>query len=373
MANVLSWEKRLQVLAAMVDGNSARAMSRMTGVHQDTIGRFGLMLGERAQWLHNRLARDLRPSFLEYDEQWGWVGVKGPRLRPDHPEGWGEQWSWVALDTASRFAVSFVVGPRNGDTAKRFIADIRSRVSTMPKVMTSDGLALYEEPILHAFGAPEYAQVVKDFKGRPQRSPDHRYEPPRDPMVTKRAVYGAPDLDHASTSHLERQNATMRHKNGRMRRLCYAFSKRLENHCAAVALTYTAYNFCNIIRTSRITPAMAIGVTSGPWELDQFLEELLRAEPCDPPEAQPLAFVQPATTARELPNGRGYLRVVPDPKGGPSPVAPPAPAPPPPPAAPVAAPAAPPARPALRVAPKKPVQLSLFDLMKKGSDPDQVP
>jgi hypothetical protein len=131
-----------------------------------------------------------------------------------------------------------------------------------------------------------------------------------------------PDLDRASTAYIERNNGTMRHHIGRMRRLCYAFSKKLENHKAAVALCYAHYNFCHVVKTLRVTPAMAAGVTDHVWDLVEFMTEVLRDAPSEKPVAQRLVHPAPAGPARELPSGRGWLRLVDSGKGGPAPAAP---------------------------------------------------
>lgn len=123
-------------------------------------------------------------------------------------------------------------------------------------------------------------------------------------------------MKQASTSYIERQNGTMRHKIGRMRRLVLAFSKRPEQHRAAVALNYVHYNLCHIPRTTRITPAMGVGIVKGPWSLEELLDALLAVQPCDPPGSLPLSFHAPVETSRELPNGRGFLRALPGGKGG---------------------------------------------------------
>lgn len=120
----------------------------------------------------------------------------------------------------------------------------------------------------------------------------------------------APDLDRASTSYVERNNGTARHKIGRMRRLCYAFSKDLNHHKAAVALCYTHYNFCHVIRTLRVTPAMQAGITDHPWTLEEFMDALLDESPAEAPTSRPLMHRRPEGVARELPNGRGFLRLV---------------------------------------------------------------
>lgn len=337
MANVLPHEKRLAVTAALVDGNSIRAVERMTGVHRDTIMRFGLTLGAGCDRLHNRLVRDLSCSLIDMDEQWGWVKKKGPRVTAEDPPGVGEAWTWVGLDRGSRLAITYHVGRRDQASANAFMADLRSRLVVMPKLMTSDGLSLYGTAIAEHMGpAATYAQQIKNYSRGVRRTPDHKYEPPRmgeGSFITTKAVMGTPDLSLASTSKVEVNNLLARHKNGRMRRLCLAFSKTLHGHKAAVSLCYVHFNFCHVLRTTRTTPALAAGVTDHLWDLAEFLDAVLTEAPGERPTAQPLTVPKPEGPARALPDGRGWLRVVPGGTGGPSPAPTPAT---PPPAAPVA-------------------------------------
>jgi hypothetical protein len=340
----LDRKQQLGVLAALVDGNSERATERLTerleiGVTRKTIGKLALTFGTGARWLHNSMAFGLRTEDIEQDEIWSFVKKKQSRVTPaEHAAGLGEAYTFVSLAMPARYVVTWAVGKRDLDTAMLFEADTRARCAVMPKI-TTDGLAVYPLAIGKHFGpGVDYAQAVKHYTSGGQKD-DHRYEPARDPFLTKHAVFGAPDLDDATTAHVERHNGTMRHFIGRIRRLVLAFSKSPEHHAAAVSLAYCYYNLCWIPRTMRVTPAMAIGVTSHPWDLPEFLDALLTAKPCETPAKQPIAPRAPATTARALPNGRGFLRVVPGSGGAP----PPAPAPPPPasPAAP-AVPAQPP-------------------------------
>ena len=333
MANVLPAERRLAVLAALVDGNSERAVERMTGVSRPTIGRFGLTLGTGAERLHNRIARNLSCSLIEVDEIWSYVGKKQARVTAEeNAAGLGEAYTFVALDRSSRFVPSWRVGKRDDATADAFVADLRARLVVMP-AMTSDGFAPYVPAIgKHMGPGVDYGQTIKNYTRGGRRDDDHRYEPPREPFITKRAIFGAPNMDRATTAHIERNNGTMRHHIGRMRRLCYAFSKDPAHHRAAVALAYVHYNLCWMVSTIRCTPAMAAGVTDHVWELPELLDAILTAPECAAPVKGPLAPRKPEGTARELPNGRGFLRLVPGPGSASS-----APAPAPtPPAAPVA-------------------------------------
>ncbi|WP_437783304.1 IS1 family transposase [Sorangium sp. So ce1097] len=368
MANVLPRERQLAVLAALVDGNSERAAERMTGVSRPTINRFALLAGQGAARLHNRRVRDLSCSLITFDELWGWVAKKPHRVDPaEDAVDVGEGWIFAAIDVSSRLCVSFYVGKRDQESTDRFIEDLRARLVVMPQLMTSDGFAPYVSSVGTSFGpSSTFAQTVKHYRKGSRRGPDHRYEPPRDPFIVKRAVFGAPDMAKASTAHSERLNLTMRHVNGRLRRLCLAFSKKMENHRAAVALAYTHYNFCHVVKTLRVTPAMQAGITDHVWGLEELLDALMSDAPSEKPIARPLAHVKPEGATRELPAGRGFLRVV---QGSAAPSPPAGPAPHPPAPVPVAATqsAHAPVEPtgqldllSWRPKPRKPVQLSLF-------------
>lgn len=367
MGTWLSDEKRLAVLAALVDGNSERAVERMTGVARMTISRLAVAFGQGAERLHNRLVRDLSCSFIDMDECWGWCKVKEARVDPKRhdPALVGDQWTWLAMDRSSRLAISWVVGKRTEANAEALIADVRARVITAPQIST-DGLALYEQPIAVSFGpGTDYGQMIKHYRTGAQRGPDHRYEPPRDPFITKNVVLGAPNMRECTTFAVERNNGTMRHKIGRMRRLVYAFSKDVEHHRAAVSLCYCHYNLCWIVKTLRCTPAMAAHVVKNIWELGDFMEAILTEPAATKPEPKPLAHPVPTTTSRPLPNGRGFLRLVGS--SGSAPAAPPEPAPRPP-----SGPAVPTAEvpaPAPTAAPSDDRQLDLFAWKPRPASP----
>lgn len=313
LVNVLSDDRRLKVLAALVEGNSIRAASRMTDVHQDTIGRFALQMGEGSQRLHDRLVQDLPCSLIQVDEIWSYVQKKQARVMPDDSADVGEAYTFVALDATSRLVIAYHVGKRNQESTDVFIADVRARLTVMPQI-TADGFAPYISSIGAWFGpAVDFAQTIKNYRVGSSRGPDHRYEPARDPFITKHVVYGTPDMKSASTSYIERNNGTIRHHIGRMRRLCLAFSKKLANHRAAVALCYAWYNFGMVVKTLCVSPAMAAGITDHVWELEEFMHAALAEVPRAKPVAGPLAHRAPEGPARELPAGRGFLRLVTEP------------------------------------------------------------
>lgn len=366
MANVLPREKRLQVLKCLVNGNGERQAERLADVNRRTVRKLNLEWGQAAVHLHNQIARDLVAHDVQLDEIWGYVGKKEARVQPTDPAGMGEAYTFTALDTASRFIIAWMVGKRSEETTKAFVADVRSRLVVMPAI-TSDGFTPYPLAIGTSFGpGVDYAVLNKNYRGKARRDDEVRYEPPRDPFITKRAVFGAPNLDTASTSYVERNNGTMRHMISRLRRLTCAFSKALDNHTASIALFFVFYNLCHVPRTLRITPAMAIGVQDHVWDLEELLDALESVDPCEAPEKQPLRHRVPEGPARELPNGRGFLRLV-----GSGEAPPPAPMPPAP-IAPVASPSAEPVNGQLdlfswRPKPATKGQLSLFpDLDPSG-------
>ncbi|KYF92884.1 transposase [Sorangium cellulosum] len=260
------------MLAALVDGNSERAVSPITDVSRSAISRFGLALGTGAQRLHDRLVQGLRCELIQADEVFSYVGKKQARVTAADAPGIGETYSFTALDTASRLVIAWRVGKRDMEACSAFIADLRSRLLVMPQI-TTDGFAPHIAAVAKNFGlSVDFIQTVKNYRTGSYRGPDHRYEPPRDPFITKHTVFGAPDPKKASTAYVERLNGTTRHLLGRMRRLSYAFSKSPEHHRAAVALHYTYFNLCWTVRTLRVTPPMEAGLTGHVWSLEELLD-----------------------------------------------------------------------------------------------------
>lgn len=324
IVSVLSREKRLAVLAALVDGSSEHAAHRMTDVNRRTVARFALDVGRGAEWLHDRLMRDLSCSLVEVDEIWSYVGKKQAHLKAQDPPEFGDAYCFTALDASSRAIIAFRVGKRDEENTEAFIADLRARLLVMPQI-TSDGWPCYPHAIGAKFGpGVDYAQMHKIFRNSGERDDDYRTSQPRNPIVTKRVIFGAPDKGKISTSYAERQNGTQRSITGRIRRQVYAFSKKLDHHRAAVALGYAWYNFGRVVRTLRVTPAMQCGVTDHIWSLEEFMDACLAEPPGEKPVKKALRHRAPE--ARELPNNRGFLRVI---QGGKAPLRPETPPPPP--------------------------------------------
>ncbi|XXX76653.1 IS1 family transposase [Sorangium sp. So ce134] len=314
MANVLPAERRLEVLAALVNGTSIRAAERITGVHRDTIGRFAQAMGEGCVRLHDRMVRDLTCPLVDLDEQHSWCRkrqVKVDAAKGDGAEV-GEQWTWAAICRTSKLVIAWHVGRRDQESADALVEDVHARLVVMPQI-TTDGLGLYAQPIAANFGpAVPYMQTVKNFSSRPGKpGVSEKYAVPRGvDFIQKRAVFGTPDPAKATNYAIERSNLTARQWNARLRRRTLAFSKKLSRHCAAIALHYVYVNLCHIPRNMRITPAMAAGVTDHVWSLETLMVAALAEPAGEKPEPRPLAIPKPEGPARELPGGRGWLRVV---------------------------------------------------------------
>ncbi|MCC6558524.1 MAG: IS1 family transposase [Polyangiaceae bacterium] len=332
MANVLPHARRVEVVAHLVEGTSIRATSRLTGVSQPAILSLLVRMGEGCDRLHDRLVRDVDVREVQCDEIWSYVQKKQARVTPEDPAEWGDAYTFVAMARACKLVLAYRVGKRDDVTTRAFISDLRGRLVTVPQIST-DGFPPYPVAIGASFqGVVDYTVIHKNYRSgaRPDGPPsDHRYEPPRDPFITKIPMFGAPDMERASTSHIERQNLTMRMHIRRMTRLCNGFSRKLANHHAAVALHFAFYNFCRIHESLRVTPAMEARVVDRAWTVDELVAAAL-AEPAGaPPRAKPLRLPEPppgadAAPSRELPGGRGFLRLV---KGGPTvpPTVPPVP------------------------------------------------
>ena len=270
--NKLSTEERKRVVAALVEGNSLRAVTRMTGVHRTTVMNLLIDLGRECSNYQNRAFRNLGCKRIQCDEIWSFCYAKAKNV-PKHlkGEGAGDVWTWVALDPDSKLVPCWFIGNRSAQAAYHFLSDLRARLANRVQ-LTSDSLNVYPEATAKTFGTNnvDYAILHKIF-GSPAPTPETRYSPAVCMGTRKATLYGKPDHRHISTSHVERQNLTMRMSMRRFTRLTNAFSKKLENLEHAVALHYMHYNFCRIHQTLRVTPAMEAGVSDHVWTLDELI------------------------------------------------------------------------------------------------------
>jgi IS1 family transposase len=274
--NKLDDAKRSRVVAALVEGNSIRATVRMTGVAKNTIVKLLVELGAAcAEYLDKALV-NLSCKRVQVDEIWSFVAAKQKNVKAkmfDNGGFAGDVWVFVAIDADTKLIIDWLVGRRDAGYATDFLQSVEGRLKDRVQ-LTTDGHKMYLTAVPDAFGEGiDYAQLVKVYGNDPEGQ--KRYSPAQCLGTTRQAVIGNPDPQHVSTSYIERQNLTMRMSMRRFTRLTNAFSKKIENHVAALALHYMHYNFCRIHQTLRITPAMAAGITDHVWEISDILGLLI--------------------------------------------------------------------------------------------------
>ncbi len=272
MANVLKREKQEAVIRCLVEGCSIRATERMTGVHRDSVMRLLVRVGNGCEAAMDDRMQNLPCEQIQVDEIWAYVGKKQRHLKPsDDPRRFGDFWTFVALDPESKIVPAFRVGKRDLATATAFMGDVASRLANRVQ-LSSDSLAAYVEATEQAFGPyVDYGQIVKCYEAEPIGP--GRYSPPHVTSTRRRAIVGQPAPDKICTSHIERQNLTMRMNMRRFTRLTNAFSKKVENLRAAVSLHFAHYNFVRVHQTLRVTPAMEAGVTGSLWSIGRLIDE----------------------------------------------------------------------------------------------------
>jgi IS1 family transposase len=270
--NRLSLAQRTQVIHCLVEGNSIRSTERMTNTHRDTICRLLVEVGDGCQRIMDEKMRDLTCSNIQVDEIWSFVGKKQAMLKPgDNRQALGDQWTFVAIDRATKLVPSYRVGKRTSENARVFMADLSERLANRVQ-LSSDSLNSYVDAVERAFGADvDYGQIVKFYDAEPIGP--GRYAPPQVTGAVRTVIAGSPDQKQICTSHIERQNLTMRMSMKRFARLTLGFSKKLENLKAAVDLHFAFYNFVRLHRTLRITPAMAAGIENRVWDLEELVEQ----------------------------------------------------------------------------------------------------
>jgi IS1 family transposase len=276
--NRLSREDRVRVVSALVEGNSIRATVRMTGVAKNTVTKLLVELGNACEFFHNENVRNVPSERVQADDIWSYVGMKEKNVPRDRKGilGFGDVWTWTALDADSKLVITWLVGDRSGNTAEFFLRDLASRLAKRVQ-LTTDQHQAYAAGMSAFGGDVDYAQIRKIY-GQ-EHGDTRRYSPPVCLGCTRKTLIGNPKKKHISTSYVERQNLTIRMGMRRFTRLTNGFSKKLSNLCAAVAIHFTFYNFCRPHLTLEgRTPAMASGLADHKWSIEELIGLLSKFE-----------------------------------------------------------------------------------------------
>jgi IS1 family transposase len=269
--NRLSTEKRAQIVGMIVEGNSIRSITRMTGACQEAITKLLCDLGEACTEHHNATVRGVKSRRVQCDEIWSFCYAKAKNVpEQKKADGAGDVWLWSAIDADSKLILSYLCGGRDAEWATQFMEDLASRVSSRIQI-TTDGHKAYAVAVEGAFGMDvDYAMLIKLY-GAPSDRPDTRYSPAQCIGIRTGILSGSPDPQHISTSFVERMNLNVRMGLRRFTRLTNAFSKKFENHCHAVAIYYAFYNFCRVHQTLRVTPAMEAVLADHVWSVEELV------------------------------------------------------------------------------------------------------
>jgi IS1 family transposase len=270
----LDQKARAQIINLLCEGMSIRAITRLTGASKNTVAKLLVAVGHAVAAYQDKALRNLKSERVQIDEIWSFIYCKNDNVKraKSAPTEAGDVWTWTAIDADSKLLVSWYLGGRDTDAAMHFLTDLRSRLANRIQ-LTSDGHRPYLQAVDSVFGEDvDYAMLNKIYGADPQGQ--KRYSPAKCIGAEKKKITGNPDTKHISTSFVERQNLTMRMHMRRFTRLTNAFSKKMENHAATIALHSMFYNFVRIHQTLKVTPAMAAGVTDKLWEISDVVQVL---------------------------------------------------------------------------------------------------
>jgi transposase-like protein/IS1 family transposase len=269
----LAADKLVFCLRLLLEGNSVRSTERLTGVHRDTILDAVVDAGRHCAAFLERAMRGLTVADVQADEIWGFVGCKEKtRLNKGYGETFGDAYCYVALERGTKLVFAYHVGKRSPASTLRFMDKVRYATNGRFQI-TTDGYAPYQAVIPEVLRDSDFAVLVKVYATKD----DHRYSPGEVTGTVRSTVWGEPDENRICTSHVERQNLSMRMTIRRLTRLTNAHSKKWENHEAALALYFAYYNFCRVHATLKTTPAVAAGLTLQTWGVAELLQEVARA------------------------------------------------------------------------------------------------
>ena len=270
--NQLSVKRRTQILSCLVEGNSIRATSRITGTSKNTVNKLLINVGKVCTEYQNKTLRNLSCKNLQVDELWSFCYAKKKNVPKKYQGefGYGDVWTFAAICSETKLVPCWLIGNRDYYTASIFLEDLYPRLKNRVQ-LTTDGHKMYLQAVDDAFGLDvDFAQLIKIY-GKASEE-EKRYSPSDFIESIPKAIYGNPDPRKISTSYVERQNLTMRMSMRRFTRLTNGFSKKVENLAHAISLHFMYYNYARIHRSLRVSPAMEAGVSNHLWSLEEIVE-----------------------------------------------------------------------------------------------------
>jgi len=260
------------ILKLLLEGNSVSSVERITGIHHTTILKLLVLAGEKCERVMAEKVRNVQARDVECDELWAFIGKKQKRVRAGDDPNFGDAYTFVAIERHSKLVLNIALGKRDQATTNVFVEGIRHATAQTPFQITTDGFAPYRSAITTTLHdrITGFAQLIKVY--RSSQDGEARYSPAEVQSVEVVPVSGQPDPERICTSIIERQNLSVRMGTRRFTRLTNAFSKKWENHWAAVACWFAFYNFCRVHKSIRMTPAMAAGITDHIWSVRELLE-----------------------------------------------------------------------------------------------------
>jgi transposase-like protein/IS1 family transposase len=260
------------VLRLLLEGNSVSSVERVTGIHHSTILKLLVLASEKCERVMAQKVRNIEVRDVECDELWSFIGKKQKRVRPDDDQNLGDAYCFVAIERHSKLVLNIALGKRDKSTTDVFIEGLRDAINPACKFqITTDGFAPYKKAIADTLDKRvDFAQLIKVYRAASEG--EARYSPAEVASVEVVPVMGQPDPERICTSIVERSNLSTRMSLRRFTRLTNGFSKKWENHWAAIAVWFTFYNFCRVHKSLRTTPAMAAGIADHVWSVRELLE-----------------------------------------------------------------------------------------------------
>jgi transposase-like protein/IS1 family transposase len=264
-------EKAEMVLSMMLEGNSVSSVERISGVHHTTILKLLVLAGEKCERIMADKVRNVEVRDVECDEVWSFIGKKQKRVRPEDNQNLGDCYVFVGIERHSKLVLNIAMGKRDQRTTDAFVEGIRHATTSARFQITTDGFAPYRSAITTTLHdrITGFAQLIKVY--RAASDGEARYSPAEVASVETVLVMGQPDPERICTSIVERSNLSTRMSVRRFTRLTNGFSKKWENHWAAVMVWFTFYNFCRVHKSLRVTPAMEAGIADHVWSVRELL------------------------------------------------------------------------------------------------------